>query len=353
MVGLLSGLYRCIKLLIVMKINKYLLILFGGVVVFLTSCTQTAQWRRANGATWGTEYHITYKADRDLADSIIAEMRRIDMGVSAFNKESNICRINSGATDLAGREFADLFECSKRISAASHGAFDPTVYPLVKLWGFGADAVGSEAPDSATVRRVLRSVGMDSCYIDAQGRVVRKSADTQFDFGAIAKGYGVDAVALMLERNGCADYMVEIGGEVRVGGLNTRGDKWHLQIDDPLQSGFTGHERLMVVKLTDCSVATSGNYRNVRTLADGSRVWHTISPVTGYPVESSTLSVTVVAPTCAEADAIATACMAMKVDDVAQFIENQPGVSVLMIVDKGRGEAEQMVFGKDVFRGEE
>lgn len=333
-----------------MKITNYIFVLFGGMMFFLTSCSGEAEWRSANGAVWGTEYHIKYKAEKELTDSIVAEMQRIDDGVSIFNKESNISKINSGETDSVGREFAELFIRSKRMCAISKGAFDPTVCPLVELWGFGSDSARAEAPDSAMVEYVRQRVGMDDCCIDAHGRLVRKNPRTQFDFGAIAKGYGVDAVAEMLERNGCNDYMVEVGGEVRVRGLNGRGEKWHLQIDDPVESGQTGHKKLMVVELTDCSVATSGNYRNLRELPDGRRVWHTISPITGYPVASSTLSVTVVAPTCTTADAMATACMAMSISEATKLVEIQHGVSALFVVDNGKGGVESFAIGEDIFK---
>lgn len=332
-----------------MKQNNYLLILFSSIIIIFSSCSPESQWRRASGATWGTEYHIVYKSKTDLSDSIIAQMRRIDNGVSTFNKESNISKINAGVTDSAGREFTDLFVRSKRICALSNGAFDPTVWPLVDLWGFGADTIPSQAPDSAIVRYILQRVGLDSCSIDASGRLVRKNPRTQFDFGAIAKGYGVDAVAEMFDRNGCTDYMIEIGGEMRLRGLNEHGDKWHVQVDDPSTSGQSHHNKLLVMSISDCSIATSGNYRNLHTLNDGRRVWHTISPVTGYPVESSTLSVTVIAPTCAAADALATACMAMDVSEAAQMIESQPSVSAMFIVDNGHGGTDKFVFGQDLF----
>lgn len=322
--------------------------IFALGATLLASCARES-WREAAGAAWGTQYRITYEADQDLADSVTASMRRIELTLSPFDKESNISRINAGQTDETSPEFAEIFMRSKRVNVLSGGAFDPTVAPLIDLWGFGKAAPVNATPDSATVREMLGRVGIAECHIDTLGHVVRKHPKTQFDFSAIAKGYGVDAVAAMLERNGSANYMVEIGGEIRVSGHNPRGEKWHLQIDDPVRSGIVGHEKLMVAVLTDCAVATSGNYRNLRTLADGSRVWHTISPSTGYPVKSGTLSVTVVAKTCTTADALATACMVMPVEKAVGLIESQPGVSALFVVDDNHGGAETFVAGPNVF----
>ena len=333
-----------------MKRNVLHSILFTLAALLCVSCGGNG-WRNASGVAWGTRYNITYYADRELADSVTAQMRRIELAVSPFVKESNISRINAGETDRMSAEFAELFISSKRLNALSGGAFDPTVAPLIDLWGFGKTRPDTVTPDSATVKDMLQCVGIADCRIDKSVHLIRKDPRTQFDFSAIAKGYGVDAVAEMLERNGCENYMVEIGGEIRVKGHNPREQKWHLQIDDPVKSGISGHEALKVVELTDCSVATSGNYRNLRTLPDGSRVWHTISPVTGYPVASSTLSVTVVAPTCTMADALATACMVLPSQDAVKLVGSQAGVSALFVVDDGRGGTETFVAGPDVFTG--
>ncbi|MDO5396132.1 MAG: FAD:protein FMN transferase [Bacteroidales bacterium] len=332
-----------------MKHNIVFPVLFIAFLSMLASCARTPEWRRAEGVIWGTEYHIVYHSDKDLADSALAQMNRVDMGVSAFNPRSNLSMINAGKTDSVGEEFTEIFMRSKRLNAISRGIFDPTVAPLVDLWGFGKRTPSDSAPDPASVARMLQRVGIDSCRIDAQGHIVRKHPDTEFDFSAIAKGYGVDCVAEMLERNGCTDYMVEIGGEVRVGGRNEHGALWRIQIDDPNTSGIAGHERLAVVELTDCAVATSGNYRNVRTLADGRKVWHTISPRTGYPVETNIQSVTVVAPKCIVADALATTCMAGSVDEVRRIMRSYMDVSALLVV-RGRGDSMRFVtFGPDVF----
>lgn len=307
--------------------------LFASLLLF--SCSRSGEWRSAGGAAWGTTYHITYLSSRDLSDSVVAVMRGVELAVSTFEPQSVISRVNRRLTDTVSPMFAEIFRESRRVSAASRGAFDPTVMPLVNLWGFGyRDSLAGEEPDSALIARTLASVGIDACSVSPDLVLTRKSPSTEFDFSAIAKGYGVDCVADMLRRNGCSDFMVEIGGEVAVSGLNRRGEDWRVMIDDPTAPPDR-HRKLTILSLTDCAVATSGNYRNFRTLPDGSRVSHTISPHTGRPVLSSTLSVSVIAPRCVTADAFATACMAMPFSEARAMIAAQPGVSVLFVIDRG------------------
>ena len=298
----------------------------------LTSCRKAPEWRYTGGAAWGTVFNITYLSDTDLSDSVTAVMRQVELALSTFDKQSNISAINSGATDTLAPMTYHVFREAKRVNAISHGAFDPTVAPLVNLWGFGYRTSLDESPDSDRIAAVLERVGMDACSVDSVTRVVtRKHRHTEFDFSAIAKGYGVDCVADMLRRNGCTDFMVEIGGEMAVAGQNPRGTEWRVQIDSPL-SDSVSHAPLRVLPLSDCAVATSGNYRNYRRLPDGSIVSHTISPVTGRPVRSNVLSVTVFAPQCITADALATAAMVLPLPQARALLASQPGGRALIAV---------------------
>jgi thiamine biosynthesis lipoprotein len=315
--------------------------------VLVCSCANSHKWHSVEGAVWGTTYHITYNADRALDDSIIAVMRDVELQVSPFEPASVISHINNHTTDSVSEMFATVFKESQRINKISGGAFDPTLAPLINLWGFGYTHPDSLQCDSADVARVMQCVGIDHCAI-AHGKVVRKHPDTQFNFSAIAKGLGVDRVAEMLHRNGCEDYMVEIGGEMSLRGYNPDGKDWRVQIDDPVASA-TQHRKYALVSLTDCCIATSGNYRNFHVLADGTRVSHTISAVTGYPITTSTLSVTVVAPTCITADGLATACMAMPLADAVKMIEGEPNTSALFVVADGDS-CRTVVAGPDRFK---
>ena len=308
-------------------------ILLLCVLPLLASCAHEPQWQRDEGMAWGTTYHITYAAPASLHDSVRAVMRAVELSVSPFEPASRISAVNAGRTDTLDAMLASLVEVSQRVCRESGGAFDPTVMPLVDLWGFGPAARGSE-PSQAMIDSARRAVGILECSVDAAGRFVRKHPDTRLDFSAIAKGMGVDAVAAMLRRNGVDRYMVEIGGEVAVGGMNPRGDLWRIQIDAPVDDpGGMRHERMRVLPLdSGMCVATSGNYRNYRTLADGTRAGHIISPLTGRPAMSAVLSATVVAPSCMLADALATASMVMEPDSALAMCSRVRVAQVILAV---------------------
>lgn len=290
------------------------------------SCSGRAGWRTLEGAVWATTYHITYRSSQQLDDSIIAVMSAVEASLSPFAGGSAVSRVNRGETDCVDSLFAAVFRRSAEVSAVSGGLFDPTVAPAVNLWRFGYRDSGRE-PTESEVDSVRRLVGIGECRI-ADGRIVRKSEGTEFDFSAITKGYGCDLIGEMLRRNGCDDYMIEIGGEIVMAGHNRQGEDWRIMIDAPTDT--VAHQRLAVVSLTDCGVATSGNYRNYRDTERG-RIGHTINPLTCMPATGSTLSATVVAPDCMTADALATACMAMTADAAVDMIEAWNGASAMIV----------------------
>lgn len=309
--------------------------LIYAIFLFLASCSD--YFYNFSGYTWGTTYNIRYRADNRLDDSITGAMQLIDSSLSMFNPFSTVARINAGSDMTADSMLAEVLDLSRLVHRASNGAFDPTVGPLVELWGFGTH--GEQAtPDSVAVAATLARVGLEKCHITG-GRIEMDSDSMRLDFSAIAKGYGVDLVARVLQRNGCYDYMVEIGGEINARGLNPHGQPWRIQIDAPVADvdGITAHDRLMVVELRDAAMATSGNYRNYRDMPDGKRIGHTISAATGYPVATSTLSVTVVAPECALADALATAAMAMPYPAARAMVDSLPDVEALFVIDSPQG----------------
>ena len=283
-----------------------------------------------SGAMWGTTYHITYSSPIDLGDSIVSVMADIERQLSVFSPSSTVSRINRNEDVEVEQDFINVFNLSRRISGISGGAFDPTVGPLTDIWGFGPSHSDDDSmPTTSQIDSILVSVGISDCSLDGR-RVVKKSPDTRFDFSSVAKGYGVDAIAAMLSRNGCTDYLVEIGGEVVARGLNPTGKTWRVQIDSPA-SDRAGHISMLVIPLDNSAVATSGNYRNYR-ISEGRRIGHTLDPRTGMPALTSVLSATVIAPDCATADAIATACMVIDVADALSLIDSLPGVEALFAI---------------------
>lgn len=301
--------------------KKYALIApIAAVIAILAACSHP-KYQSIEGAAWGTTFHITYLGSPALADTVQAVIDRVNSTLSPFNPQSQISRINRGEDSIPGPEFAEVFALSQHVCSISGGLFDPTVAPLVNLWGFGYKP-GADAPTQAQIDSALAGVGILQCHITPQGILRKKSPRTEFNFSAIAKGYGVDLIARALRASGCNHYMVEVGGEIALAGKSPRGTEWRIQVDAPDFDQPLRHNRQSVLSLTDCAIATSGNYRNYRHSAD-TIVGHTISPVTGRPVISNVLSATVIAPSCALADALATAAMAMHPDSARAMIASQ------------------------------
>lgn len=296
----------------------------------LPSCVPTSAYRQCDGATWGTTFHITYNADNDLCDSIHLIMSAVDASLSPFNDSSLISRINRGENVPADSMLRKIFLTSQAINRCSGGKFDPTVAPLVNLWGFGYKNFDS-LPSPCMIADIMPAIGIDRCRLMPDGTIHKAHPLTEFNFSAITKGYGCDLIADMLRRNGCNDYMIEIGGEIAVNGISPRGTEWRIMIDAPVSSDSSViHNRMAVISPGDCGIASSGNYRNYRE-TDRGRVWHTIDPSTGYPAVTSTLSATVIAGTTMEADALATACLAMTPDSALEMIERYDSASVLLV----------------------
>lgn len=280
--------------------------LIAIMMLIVAGCSRSNQFRYEEGVAWNTLYHITYSSDKDLADSISTVFNLIDETLSPFNCNSEITAINENRRDSVSEMFMAVYNESRKIHEASGGIFDPTLAPLIRAWGFGQGHTVSA--DTLAIDSIMTFVGLDKTRLEGT-RLVKEKPSTEFNFSALAKGYGVDCIADMLERNGVTDYLIEVGGEIRASGHNPRGKEWKIGVDLPSPDASDG-EMITTVTLTDAALATSGNYRNYHENAAG-RFGHTISPLTGRPVETDVVSATVVAPTCMEADALATCCMAL------------------------------------------
>ena len=289
----------------------------------MPSCSDSGAYTpaRVEGVVWGTAYHITYNpADcrADVPAVVTHAIMGVDSTANAFNPNSELAQLNrTGSLAAPSWRMRQLVDMSRRAHSLSQGAFDPTVGPLVDAWGFGAGNAAESVSDSL-VDAALRLVGLDK--LSWRGDTLLLEPGMWLDLAAIAKGYGVDRVAQALAEAGIKDYMVEIGGEVRVAGTNPAGQPWRIQIDAPVPDVNGTHRQLTVLEFTDAAVATSGNYRNFRFDADGRLVSHTISPVTGRPAVNRLLSATVVAENCADADALATAAMVLGPDSAAVMV---------------------------------
>ncbi len=300
-------------------------------LLLLPSCkNEKSHYQKSAGAIWNTTYHITYNSAKPLDDSITEVLQAVGNSLSPFQEGSVISRINNGENIKPDSMFCKVFAASREINALSGGAFDPTVAQLVNLWGFGWEEAKS-APTKEQIDSALSYVGIAQCSI-SDGYLRKKHPKTTFNFSAIAKGYGGDMVAEVFFRNYCVDFLIEIGGDIIVAGRNPKKEPRHIQIDAPIENDSTPeHQCMAIIEVTDCGIATSGNYRNFHNTGEGEKVWHTINPSSGYPVYSSTLSATVIAPTAMLADALATSCMAMDADSALEMIEKIPQASALLV----------------------
>lgn len=312
-----------------MKVSVKLIMMLS-VIVFSAGCG-SEQWRSYHGFSCGTACNITYRSATDLTDSIVELLSLIESNLTVFDPQSQVSALNRGDDIIAGQILRQTFETSKKIAKMTGGACDPTVGSLVELWGFGHSEKRRQ-PTDAEINSAMASVGIDACAVTTDGRISKKSLSTTFNFGAIGKGLAAQAVADMFRRNGITDCMVEVGGDLALSGLNPRGTVWILQVDAPVgDTDAPAHEQLMRIGLTDCGIATSGNYRNYRDDNEGHRYGHTISPRTGYPVTTDVLSATVIAPDAAVADGVATACMVLGSDRALDMASDLPGIEIMLV----------------------
>lgn len=304
------------------------LLVAAGLIVYFTRSSER-QYRTATGVVWTTEYHITYEAATDLNDSIQAIFAAVDRSASPYNAQSLVTRLNNNATTTVDDIFVSLYRASATVHKASDRLFDPTVMPLVNAWGFGYKS--GELPTRAQLDSILAFVGLEKTSLS--GRTLHKDDPrTQFDFSSIAKGYACDEVGRMLARNGAVNYLVEIGGEVVAHGVNSRGTPWQVSIDLPgdESDGTVRHETASMLSLTASAVATSGSYRKFIE-SGGTKRSHIVNPLTGEATTSNLLSVTVIAPDCMNADAWATACMALGTERTQELMQACDTLGVMTI----------------------
>lgn len=313
------------------KVNLLLFLLLFVATVWIVNRNRPshAPYQRNSGFIFGTIYNITYQYDKDIQKDIEHVLRHFDGSLSMFNDTSIISRINRGEDIPVDNLLKRVFLRSMQISQATDGAFDITCAPLVNAWGFGFKK--GIFPDSAQVDSLLQFVGFRKIRLNRADKVEKADPRTMFDCSAIAKGYAVDVVADYLQSRGIKNFMVDIGGEVVVRGLNPHHNKWHIGINKPEEDSLSlTSEMQSVLAVTDAGIATSGNYRNYY-YRDGVRYAHTIDPRIGYPVQHSILSSTVMAKDCMTADAYATAFMVMGFEEARRFVESHDSINVCFI----------------------
>ncbi|MBC77892.1 MAG: hypothetical protein CME64_17935 [Halobacteriovoraceae bacterium] len=303
--------------------------------VLLIGCSKKPNLLTYEGQIMGTYYSVKLFAessDPKLSTKIKNELERVNNVFSTYEKDSELSRLNrskAGEKIMLGQELMYVLDLSKRIHSQTSGYFDVTVGPVVNAWGFGPDKIRMR-PSKQKLKSLKENVGMELFSLDEKS-VQKKKKDVYIDLSAIAKGYAVDHLLLFLKKQDYKSALVEIGGEVRSLGKKLNGKPWLIGIEKPSESLGKGIQA--VVALENMAMATSGSYRNY--VKYGDEVFgHTIDPITGEPANNTMISVTVLSPECAKADAYATAMLAMGIDK-AKELAKKLKLAAYFIVKKG------------------
>ena len=305
-----------------MRRLRYISILVCLVAIGFFVWQNAPHYRIISGEIFGTFYKIkirTDKKDKELQNKIKAELEDVNKQMSVFEPESDVSKINrlpAGKQIKLTPDMQIVLSAMRQVWQQTDGRFDPTLAPLIELWGFGTDK-NRRTPTDKEIKQALRSVGVDKLTLK-KDILTKKNAKTALNLSAIAKGYGVDKVAALLDKEGYQNYVVEIGGEVKAKGTRTEnGDFWSIGVNRPMKGSA---ENMLVLSMENLAAATSGNYRNFYE-QDGKAYAHTISSKTGRPVQTDVLSATVFHPSCMYADAYATSLMVFGVADGLAFAD--------------------------------
>lgn len=312
----------------------FLLLLIIGTVWILR---KQAPYQTDQGVVFGTMYKITYQSKENLKTEIEAELQKVDLSLSPFNKQSVITHINNNTDMQTDSLFDYVFRLARQVSEETHGAFDITVAPLVNAWGFGFKNAAQVNPQ--TIDSLRQFVGFEKIKLE-NGKIIKSDPRTMLDCSAIAKGFGVDCVARFFDRKGIRNYMIDIGGELVMKGENAKMEPWRIGINKPIDDSLAVNQELQtVLQISNVGLATSGNYRNFY-YKDGKKYAHTIDPRTGYPIQHNILSATVVATNCATADAYATAFMVLGLDSAKAICHAHPELDAYFIYSKEDGKTD-------------
>jgi thiamine biosynthesis lipoprotein len=261
------------------------------------------------------------KDSLDLQLGIDSVFQAVNTSMSTYIPNSDISRINKGdSTIVVDDMFREVLAISREVYNETNGYFDPTVGILVNAWGFGPGT--QTIMDSAEVKTLKAFVGLDKIKITEDFKIFKEAVEIQLDFNAIAKGYAIDRLAAYLDKKELQNYLIEVGGEIVAKGENRiKSQKWVVGIDDPQVT--LGRQLKITLNLKDEALASSGNYRKYRIDSLTSQKYvHTIDPKTGFTKNSNVLAASVIAPSCAVADAYATAFMAMDLDMSIALLES-------------------------------
>lgn len=303
--------------------------------VSLFSCSKPEYFTN-DGTVYSSSYHIVYENPDgvDLQKQIEEKFRELTKIFSTFEKESVISKVNKNEPVVLDKYFINCFNKAQEVSRISDGAFDITVAPMVNAWGFGFTK--REKITDGLIDSLKAITGYQTVKL-VDGKIIKQHPNTMLDMSALSPGYTSDLIGEFLAGKGCKNYLVDIGGEVVAKGVNAKGKTWSVGISEPKDDKMFGSDEIhAVVHLDGKGLATSGNYRNFY-IEDGVKYAHTIDPKTGYPVQHSLLSSTVLANDCITADAFATAFMVVGLEKGIEIAKHVPGLEVYFIYADSTG----------------
>ncbi|HIA38149.1 MAG TPA: FAD:protein FMN transferase [Planctomycetes bacterium] len=308
------------------KINLFLVV--AALTVSCSQKTQPTKGFEFDGFVMGTSWHATCVSNSDLNSTVISDaLEEVDRLMSTYKPASEVSLFSKSKS---GRKMSApsfyVISVALDIAEKSAGAFDPTVMPLVNLWGFGPAAQQEGTPSNSAIEAAMQQCGWQHLNLSTDSFYVGKDiAELELDLSAIAKGFGADHAATALEMQGVQNYMIEVGGEIRAKGNSIKQRPWRLAIDSPNEENYS-----RVIELSSGAIATSGDYRNMR-IVDGKLISHTINPRTGRPVTHNLASVSIVADNCTIADAVATTCMVLGATEGMQFVNSLDNIEAYFI----------------------
>ncbi|WP_347373014.1 FAD:protein FMN transferase [Aequorivita sp. Q41] len=281
------------------------------------------------GDAFGTTYNIQFFSEKkiDFKSQLDSVINAVNHSVSTYIPESDISKVNNGdATIVVDAIFKEVFEISKDVNKSTNGYFDPTIGVLRNAYGFGT-VKPLKKIDSTTIDSLMEYVGFYKVKLNRDGTIFKENPHIYFDFNAVAKGFGIDCIGRFLESKGVTDYLIELGGEILAKGENIEKQQaWVVGIEG-VDSEVEDRSFEATVKLTNVGMASSGNYRKFRVdSTTGKRYVHTLNPLTGSAEKNDVTSATVIAPTCAVADAYATSFMALGLEKTKVLLKNLPNV---------------------------
>ena len=291
-----------------------------------------------SGVAQGTYYHIKYMSNygKDYHFQIDSLLQEVDSSLSTYKSYSLISKLNNRENLKTDTFFNTVFFAAKKVHLESQSYFDCTVFPLVKAWGFYEDKLGDSIEfDSLFFTSILKDIGFQRIQLFGDSLFMPKNM--RLDFNSIAQGFTVDIIGQYLENKNISNYLIEVGGELLAKGRNADDDIWRIGIDKPLKDIDYNDRFQFILDLENKALATSGNYRKFY-IKDGLKYSHMINPITGFPVQNSLLSVTVIHDECMMADAYATAFMLMGVRETKRFVVQKPNIEVYLIYTDQNGD---------------